>query len=59
MKIKYFHFHEPIIVEEKINEWLHENHAITVHHVKQSESYADKEKWSLSISIYYIEPIIE
>jgi len=59
VKIKFFHFHEPINVEAKIDEWLDENHGISIHHIKQTESYADKEKWSLSISIYYLEPIIE
>lgn len=59
MKIKFFHFHEPINVESKLNKWLDENHGITVYHIKQSESYADNEKWSLSISVYYMESIIE
>lgn len=53
MQIKYFHFHEPINVEAKISEWLDENPAIVIEHVNQTESFADKEKWSLSISIFY------
>ncbi len=53
MKIKYFHFHEPINVEAKISEWLEENPSIVIAHVNQTESFADKDKWSLSISIFY------
>ena len=53
MKIKYFHFHEPINVEAKISEWLEENPSIVISHVNQTESCADKDKWSLSISIFY------
>lgn len=59
MNVKFFHFHEPINVEARINKWLEENLAITIRHIKQTESCADKEKWSLSIAIYYIESLIE
>lgn len=53
MKIKYFHFHEPINVEAKISEWLEGNPSVVIEHVNQTESFAGNGKWSLSISIFY------
>jgi hypothetical protein len=52
MKVKVFTVTHSNEMEEPVNQWLHENSAIQIHHVRQSESM-NNESWSMTLTIFY------
>lgn len=56
IKIKIFSESSVTKLERSIEKWLKSAGPIVIHHVLQSESASDGLGWSLTISIFYVEP---
>jgi hypothetical protein len=54
MNVKIFTVTHPNQMEEGVNQWLRDNPAVEIQHVRQSESM-NAESWSMTLTIFYTE----